>query len=337
MADTLPKQWLVVRMTHLGDVVLTTGVISHFAETRGWSFHYLTKQGNAQALNGHPDIKRLILPGDDSLDGAAWVSACRNLAKEYKGWGLLDLHGTLRSRVLSLLWKGPVRRYPKFTVARRFYKTFHAQWAQNKLEEYNVPQRYALAVDEHAPAPELVMPRIHLSDEERLKGQKLIDIMDASGPVAVIHPYATNPGKLWPNGHWEELVSLMLDMGWNIAIIGRSETPFYGDEAPEGVTDYTNETNIRETCGLIAEANVLITNDSGPMHLGTAVGTRVIALFGPTTRAWGFYPSGPHDIALEADLSCRPCSLHGKGECSRDQQCMADITPKLVAQTLTGK
>jgi ADP-heptose:LPS heptosyltransferase len=72
------------------------------------------------------------------------------------------------------------------------------------------------------------------------------------------------------------------------------------------------------------------------MHLGTAVRTRTVGLFGPTTRHWGFFPSGKHDTVLESALPCRPCSLHGGRGCDRGVQCMRDITPDAVFHAVTA-
>ena len=70
------------------------------------------------------------------------------------------------------------------------------------------------------------------------------------------------------------------------------------------------------------------------MHLAGAVGTPVLALFGPTTEEWGFFPAGPRDRVLESQLDCRPCTLHGKKHCDRNHACMQSITPEQVMRAL---
>ncbi|WP_461210767.1 glycosyltransferase family 9 protein [Desulfocurvus sp. DL9XJH121] len=334
MPEALPNRWLVVRLSALGDVVLTTGVLEHLARTRGWSFHFLTKKAFAPALTGHPAVEKLVLPDSGNLDGRAWLQACRQLAERYQGWGLLDLHGTMRSLVLGAVWKGPVRRYPKFTLARRLYGVTGWPGARRTLEALNVPQRYALAVERTAPPASALVPRITLSEDEKLVGRRLAAATGTDGPLAALHPYATHAGKRWPEEHWLDLAGRLHRAGWRMAVIGRDPAPLCGQTPLQGVTDYTNRTDIRQTCALLAQCDVLVSGDSGPMHLATAVGTRVAALFGPTTRAWGFYPSGPDDTVLERDLSCRPCSLHGGRGCRHGQRCMADIDPADVAEAV---
>ncbi|GAB6176046.1 glycosyltransferase family 9 protein [Desulfobaculum senezii] len=336
MAKALPTSWLVVRMSALGDVVLTTGVLDHLHATRGWTFHVLTKKPNAPVLTGHPAIENTVMPEDASLKGLKWVQAARELAARYDGWGLLDLHGTLRSMVLATFWRGPVRRYPKFSLARRLFGRFGWQWAGDSLTTLNVPQRYARAVERGAVPASAVRPIIHLSEAERAEARGILSRHSLAAPIAALHPYATHDGKKWPDASWRELTERLVAAGWRCLIVGHDPTPLYGASAPDGVTDLTSATTLRQTCALLEQCDVLVTGDSGPMHLGTAVRTRTVGLFGPTTRHWGFFPSGEHDTVLESALPCRPCSLHGGRGCDRGVQCMRDITPDAVFHAVTA-
>ena len=145
-----------------------------------------------------------------------------------------------------------------------------------------------------------------------------------------LHPYATHPAKEWPRDHWKKLIGHLEKNGMNWFVVGQNNTPLLpGDER-----DLTNATNLRETCALLEQADWLVTGDSGPMHLACGVDTPVIALFGPTAKAWGFYPAGPNDTVLEQALDCRPCSLHGSRPCNRGFECMTSITPDDVMKTI---
>lgn len=330
----LPDRWLVVRLSALGDVVLTTGVLEYLRATLGWEFHFLTRAAFAPALQGLPAVKKLVLPEAGALRGAAWLNACRDLAARHEGFGLLDLHGTLRSRALAALWRGPVLRHPKFAVQRRLYGLTRGEALRARLERLNVPQRYALAVLDQAPPRETLRPVIHLREDELAYGRDLVAGLGDDVPVCALHPYATHAGKRWPTGHWHSLAQRLAMVGWKTVVVGRHPAPLFAVDPPEGTTDLTNATDIRQTCAILAQCQALVTGDSGPMHLGTAVGTRVVALFGPTVRAWGFAPSGPQDVVIETPLSCRPCSLHGGRGCRRGEQCMRDIEPDTVARAV---
>jgi heptosyltransferase-2 len=81
----------------------------------------------------------------------------------------------------------------------------------------------------------------------------------------------------------------------------------------------------------LAGCTLTLTNDSGLLHLSEAVGTPVVALFGPTVRAFGYQPTLPQSRLLEVDLDCRPCSRNGKRPCWRgDHACLASLAPEQV-------
>jgi heptosyltransferase-2 len=87
---------------------------------------------------------------------------------------------------------------------------------------------------------------------------------------------------------------------------------------------------------LIARARALVTNDSAPLHLATAVGTPIVALFGPTIPEFGFGPIGLEDTALGVTgLVCRPCSAHGPPVCPLGHhRCMRDLSVDRVVEAV---
>ena len=88
---------------------------------------------------------------------------------------------------------------------------------------------------------------------------------------------------------------------------------------------------VDKLAGVIARADLTIANDSGITHLSSAVGTPVVAVFGPTHPALGFAPRGLFDRVVEVDEPCRPCSLHGKKKCYRENlYCFTRLTPEMV-------
>lgn len=190
--------------------------------------------------------------------------------------------------------------------------------------------RYAKAVDSVPPPASSLLPRIWLTSDEEQDAHALLETVlpGARAPVA-LHPYATHALKAWPEGHWRRLVSLLDDAGIPWLVLGAGTPLFPGDPR-----DITNVTNLRQSTAVLSRCRALVSGDSGPMHLAAAVGTPVVALFGPTTREWGFFPAGPCDTVLERDLPCRPCSLHGKFACPRNGECLAAISPEAVLAAL---
>lgn len=333
----LPQKWLVVRLGAMGDVLLTSGVLEYWRRQRGLEFVLLTKAPWAELLAGHPAVSKILPLDGKRLTTGAFSRFARDLAQEYRGWGLLDLHGNTRSRLLALFWKGAVRRYRKMALERRLYGLLRTQGVRRRLrgrlEAVNVPQRYALALEEQAPAVEELAPRIWLGNDELARAREKLQSLRAEGrPLAALHPLAAHVNKTWPAQHWLELLQGLREAGWGWYFLGRGQLPHELRQVA-GEPCFVNATSSRESAALLAVSDVLVTGDSGPLHLGVAAGTPSVALFGPTARVWGFYPPPPH-VVLEENLDCRPCSLHGKKRCKHDGRCLEQITPERVLQAV---
>jgi heptosyltransferase-2 len=124
-------------------------------------------------------------------------------------------------------------------------------------------------------------------------------------------------------------------------VVGGPEDAPLGDEivravravAAVGAVNTCGKLTLRQSAALIARAGVLVTNDSAPLHVATAMGTPIVAVFGPTLPEFGFGPIKAGDVALGiAGLDCRPCSRHGPLRCPLGHhRCMRDLGPEVVA------
>ena len=91
-----------------------------------------------------------------------------------------------------------------------------------------------------------------------------------------------------------------------------------------------------ESAELIKRSDLLITNDSAPLHIANSVGTDVIGIFGATIPAFGFFPYGKRDIVFETNgLKCRPCSIHGGNKCPIGTfECMLKIKEEAILESV---
>ena len=320
---------LVVRLSALGDAILTTGVLDYWHRRAGLTFHVLTRQALAPVFEHHPAVRQVITAAENDLRGLRWARFCRELTRTYGSLPLIDLHINLRTLILRSLWPGPTRAYAKRSLTRRlFLATRHPRLAA-RLARENVPQRYSLALETEAPDAALVRPRIFLAREETARARATLDRLGLRCPVA-IHPYATHPAKSPAPDVWREVISALEERGQEYLVLGRNPAPLL----PGSPRDLTNATDLRDTAALISRSRCLLTGDSGPMHLATGVGTPAIALFGPTTAEWGFYPSGPQDIVHQIPCGKAPCSLHGQDACTLGNACMKGVTASLLLELL---
>jgi heptosyltransferase-2 len=100
------------------------------------------------------------------------------------------------------------------------------------------------------------------------------------------------------------------------------------------VLDATGRLSLLASAELIGRCAVLVTNDSAPLHLASAMGTPTVAIFGPTVPEFGFGPLAPRATVVGHDtLPCRPCDRHGPQRCPLGHhRCMRDLTPSMVAE-----
>lgn len=323
------RECLTVRLSALGDAILTTGVLAYWHDRAGLTFHVLTRPGLAPLFANHPAVRDIITVATCDLQGSHWLRFCRTLARSHGHMPFVDLHKNLRTLVLRLLWPGPTFSYAKHSLERRLFLATRHPLFGSRLARHNVPQRYALALESKAPEQDHLCPHIHLTRQETAWAEEKLSQLGLANPVA-IHPYATHPAKTPARHVWERLVRALESRGEEILILGRDANPLF----PASPRDLTNATDLRETAALLSLCRRLVTGDSGPMHLATPVGTPVLALFGPTTREWGFFPSGPQDIIHQSRCPQAPCSLHGQDTCRLGNACMADISDAVIANLL---
>jgi heptosyltransferase-2 len=159
-----------------------------------------------------------------------------------------------------------------------------------------------------------------------------------------IAPGAHWETKRWPTGHFVEFINRFREISSAPVTIflGPQEQTWFAESDLAPLASRANRVTVFQDRSLVevatrlATCSTLLTNDSGLLHLAEAVGTPVLALFGPTVREFGYFPLLNESQVLQVDLDCRPCSRNGKRPCHRrDKACLVRITPeRALAQLL---
>ncbi len=133
--------------------------------------------------------------------------------------------------------------------------------------------------------------------------------------------------KRWETKRFVSLVARLTSQGKTVVIVGGTEDIPIGEEiAKVGGVNLAGRTSLAETAAVIARADVLVSGDSGVLHLAAGLGVPTVALFGPSSIAkWS--PRGSSDRVVSAQSACSPCSRYGTiPSCPYNVRCMADIT-----------
>jgi lipopolysaccharide heptosyltransferase II len=317
---------LIVRLGAIGDVVnaivVATALREAWPESRiAWAVHELA----LPLVDRHPAIDRVHL----WRKRGGWTGL-REVLSEIRGERYelaLDLQRLAKSAALARL--SGASRVVGFDRAR----TKEASWLLPR--ERLTPAASAHVVDQYLEvlahlglpprAPRFELPR---DDSAVTSAERLLAVFPRA-PI-LIHVGATKPANRWPPRRFGELASALIDRGLPVAFTGSAADRAAVEQAsavePRAV-DLCGRTGLLDLAELQRRARLVVSCDSGPMHLAAAVGTRVVALFGAADeRRTG--PYGTRHVVVRTRPECAPCRLR---VCNRPRhECMEDLEVETV-------
>jgi len=318
----LSSATLVVQTAFLGDVVLTTPLFSALAADHG-PVDVVTTPIAAPLIETHPAVRKVI-PYDKRGNDRGWAGL-RNLARRLRTERYERAylpHRSLRTATLGVLAGIPTRI--GFSGAWSFLYTE----ARPKPALDHESDRLLALADK---PPGVYPPQLRPTAADEQAAAALID-----GAFVALAPGSIWGSKRWP--YYPELAA-KLAARLPVVLVGGPDDAGLGDEIVRAVgrsggraVNGCGKLTLRQSAALIGKALLLVTNDSAPLHLATAMGTPIVALFGPTVTEFGFGPLRPGDVALGVDeLPCRPCSSHGPPQCPLGHhRCMRELTVAAV-------
>lgn len=325
---------LVVRFSSIGDILLTTPLLRAIRHTHpSGRITFLTKRAYLPLLSHNPHVDRII--------GLAPGRSLLSLAAELRGdrySDLLDLHDNLRSRALRLLVPGRWRGYPKHRMARALL----VRAKRNRYRDRRpVAERYFSAARHLQVLPDGKPPDFFVGPEATDEANAWLRSvgLDGAPSLLAIAPGAAHATKRWPAEHWQRLIERMVHEGHRVAIAGGPDDASLAQQLaapfPGQVASAAGTFGLQVTGALLKRARALVSGDTGVMHMASAVGTPVVALFGPTVEAFGFFPYTSQASVVELPLPCRPCSTQGGPRCPLGHhRCMVDMEPAAVQGAL---
>ena len=181
---------------------------------------------------------------------------------------------------------------------------------------------------------------IYLGLEERLKARERLTVPGLKRPVIGLNPGAAfGPAKRWPVSGFRAVADAVIrELGGSAVVFGSGKEAGAAEEIAAGfpgVVSLAGKTTLRELAALISECDALVTNDSGPMHVGYAVGTPLVAIFGSTGPNLTGPPPGAGAV-IKTGLDCSPCF---RRECPKtgafsEAPCMKGIAASEVVEAL---
>lgn len=337
MLQDFPKK-IIVRMPNwIGDLIMATPILTDLrayfpdSEITAMCAHPLS-----DLLKEDKDIDELYsftrLP-----NGFARRKAKRNIIEKLKD-GKYDLGILLTNSFSSAwwFWQGRVKKRLGYSAHFRApFLNCAVSWPKFKEHQVQHDKRLLKPLGIEISDTE---PRIYLKKEEK---EKAMELLYQRGYKAGSKLLGINPGaaygeaKCWPADRYREVAKRLLDEDESLYIV------FFGDTKGSAMTkeicqglngraiNMAGATNLRELACLLSSCDLLLTNDSGPMHIASAVDTPVVALFGSTDPdLTGPYKKG---VVINKKVECSPCF---KRKCPIDFRCMTRITVDFVVDNV---
>ena len=326
---------LVVQTSFLGDTVLTTPLLAFLA--RSGPVDVLCTPAAGALLEHHPAVRRTI-PYDKRGGDHGWLAMltlARALRRE-RYTSAYFAQGSVRSGMIGWAASIPDRVGFATSAGRRFYTTRIAP-----LDNvHHAARLLSLGTrDPFATVPTAdLRPRLYPGERER----HAVDVLLAANHATNDRLIALAPGSVWATKRWPyyaELAALLADDA-RIVIVGAAADRALAEAIARGAKgraiDATGKLSLLASAELIRRASAIVTNDSSPLHLASAMNTPTVAIFGPTVPEFGFGPLAERSLVLgQASLACRPCDRHGPRKCPLGHwRCMREITPEDVARSV---
>ena len=310
------RRILLIKPSSLGDIIHALPALS--ALRRRFPHAHITwlvKQEWAEILDGHPDLTDVIATEFHWHSWPRLVAQLRRVKYDL----VLDFQGLLRSSILTWLTGASTR--VGFAAGREG----SPWWYSNRV---NLPVPEVLPwrqIPMHAVDRNLVLvahvgaditkPTFHfpdLSEEAERMERKLRGLgVEPGEPLIAVAPVDRNRLRSWPLERFSAAALQLEKMGaGKIVLIGTAGQrdilqPFI-EKLPTGLVNLAGQTTVRELAVILQRVQLLLANDSAPLHIAAAMGTPVIGLFGPTSVVRA-RPFGEGHRALRVELPCSPC------------------------------
>jgi len=334
--NTQYKRILIVRTDRIGDVVLSTPVIKAIRDNYPTAYiAMMVSPFTSEIVEGNPYLDEVIIYDKLTKHRSFWGSLKFSFKLRKKRFDLaIILHPTNRVHLVTFFARIPKRigynRKLGLLLTDRLNHTKHL--GQKHELEYNLDLVRYLGIepeDKNLFMP--IKPQSEAWVEEMLKKEGITK----TDKLVAIHPGASCPSKIWPVERFAEVANKLIEKyGFKVIIISGPKDISLGQKLTNYLhyraVNLSGQTSLSQLASLLKRCSLFISNDSGPVHIASAVGTPVISIFGRNQKGlsplrWG--PVGKKDKVLHKEIGCIQCLAHN---CKKDFACLKAISVEEV-------
>ena len=318
-------KFLIIRFSSIGDIVLTSPVIRCLKnQVKNAEIHFVTKQSFECILNSNPNIKKVHV-FDENL-----VEIFHEL-KEEKFDYIIDLHHNFRSGQIKRRIKAPAFSVNKLNLK----KMLLIQFKINRLPKKHIVDRYLetlsfLNVKNDGQGLDYFIPEKNTFKKEELPAPF------QNGYLAFVIAGTYHTKKL----PVEKASEICQKLDFPVILLGGKNEFNEGEtilsQSKGNVLNYAGKISLNQSASLVRNANIVLTNDTGLMHIAAAFKKKILSFWGNTVPDFGMTPYQSNEVSqtLEIEnLKCRPCSKLGYKKCPKKHfKCMNEIDTSNVVQ-----
>ena len=323
------KKILLIRFSSIGDIVLTTPVIRCVkTQLPDAELHVLTKSAYKSLCAVNPYINKVIDFNGD------WSELLAQLREEHYDF-VVDLHKNWRSFRVRLALHCPSASFPKLDF-RKFLVT---KLKIGKLPKIHIVDRYFKAVERLGVHNDGQGLDFFFAEGDEMHLEDLPETFH-NGFVAVVIG-GQHVTKILPVDKVVEVCELLDEP---VVLVGGPEDVARGEliqqKVGKNVGNSCGKLSLGQSASLLKLADAVLTNDTGMMHIATALHKPIVSVWGNTVPEFGMVPYDPQGLAPDVvvenkSLRCRPCDKLGYSRCPKGHfQCMRSLDSNLIAKKM---
>ena len=326
----MPKKILFIRFSAIGDIVLTSAVLRCAKNQLHAEIHFLTKKENEAVVSANPFISKIHFLGENSL------TTIGNLRTEKFDF-IIDLHHNLRSFFIKTFLQIPAVSFYKLNIEKWLMVNFKI----NRLPNEHIVDRYFTA------ARKLGIFNDGLGLDFFIANKEFTPIIEEKKYICWAIG-AKQKTKQFPVSKIVETLIHKSFPDFEVVLLGGKDDAEKGDEIVrlskgKKVLNLAGKLSLQASAEKIKQSILLLTNDTGLMHIGAALQVPIISIWGNTIPEFGMYPYfGTHssqkmEFIFVENLACRPCSKLGFSECPKGHfSCMLHMDTSLFIEKINS-
>ncbi len=319
----MEKKTLIIQTAFLGDLILTEPLIRTLRE-RWETVPLLLIREGLEGLVKFMNGVEVITINKKGINFIDTLSVLRRVMKEKFDF-VLSPHRSFRSAFIA---RGAIN------AVKIGFSNSGGFWFYDAVVPYEGEHEVQRILSLLKPVEKeyfgVIPPKFFLNEVDVERGKRILRAKGIGEGFIAIFPGSKWETKRWLPEGFVGLIHLLKKSGFSPVILGSGEERSLCEKIAKEteVTSLAGETSIEDLISILFYAHAILSNDSAPVHIASALEKPVVAIFGPTHPSLGFYPLSKKSIVVQnEEIKCRPCSLHGGRRCPQKHfLCMKTIS-----------